>query len=107
MQDAISNLTTSDEYRALIRQRSRIVWPLLSLTVMTYLGFILVIAFSPASLATPVVTGGTVSVGILTGLVLILFNILLTLVYVSLANRKIEPLIAQVLAKAHAQEGRS
>ncbi len=98
MSDQLAKLTASPEYQALIRQRNRIVWPMLSLTVASYLGFILVIAFSPATLAAPLVEGGIISVGILTGLLLILFNIALTLVYVSVANRKLEPLIARVQA---------
>jgi uncharacterized membrane protein (DUF485 family) len=96
MKHDIATLTASGDYRALIHQRHRVVWPLLCLTVLSYLGFILLIAFAPASLGVPVVEGGVISVGILLGLALIVLNFIITLLYVRAANRHIEPLIARI-----------
>jgi uncharacterized membrane protein (DUF485 family) len=92
-------LTSSPEYKELIATRTRIIWPLLVLTVAAYVGFILLTAFLPATLA-KTVGGGVVSVGILLGLGLILFNFVITLIYVYRANRDIEPLVASVHALA-------
>lgn len=94
----LETLTSLPEYHALMHKRARLVWPLLLLTVFSYVGFILAIAFAPASLGTPVVEGGVVSIGILLGLALIFLNFIITLLYVRGANRHIEPLIKQVHA---------
>ncbi len=96
MEDRLAALTTSAEYQALIHQRHRIVWPLLVLAVAGYMGFVLLIAFTPASLGTPLVEGGVVSIGIVLGLFLILFNFIITLLYVRAANKHIEPLIQRI-----------
>ena len=70
------------------------------LTVGAYFAFILVIAFSPATFGKPLQDGGATSIGIVLGLALILFNFVITLIYVRIANRTIEPLIARVHAAA-------
>lgn len=92
----IEQLTSLPEYHSLVRTRDKIIWPLLIATVAAYMVFILAIAFTPSLLGRPVVSGGVVSVGILLGLALIFFNFVITLLYVRLANRDIEPLIAQM-----------
>ena len=99
MEDRLATLTASDEYRELLHQRHRIVWPLLWLTVLTYFAFVLLIAFAPASLGVPIVKGGVISVGIILGLALIVLNFLVTWLYVRAANRHIEPLIAKLHSK--------
>lgn len=99
MQHELASLMASTEYKALVRARSRIVWPMVSLAIAAYLGFILIIAFAPAILRAPIVEGRIISVGIVSGFGLILFNIVLTLIYVRIANRRIEPLVKLVQAK--------
>lgn len=94
----LDTLTTLPEYHALMQKRTRLVWPLLVLTVVSYVGFILAIAFIPSALGKPVAEGGVVSIGIVLGLALIVLNFVITLLYVRGANRHIEPLIKQVHA---------
>lgn len=97
MNTNLDTLTSLPEYKALIAKRNKIIWPLLVLTVLAYISFILAIAFEPAALGKPI-GGGVISIGIVLGLLLILFNFVITLVYVRAANRTIEPLIARVHA---------
>lgn len=94
----LETLTSLPEYQALIEKRKRLVWPLLLLTLVSYIGFILAIAFAPAALGTPVQEGGVISVGILLGLGLIVLNFVITWLYVRGANRHIQPLIAKIQA---------
>lgn len=93
----LSSLSSSDEYKILMGRRRRLIWPLLAVTVAVYMAFILMIAFFPAALGMKV-GDSALSLGILLGLGLILFNFLITLFYVRRANRDIEPLIAKVHA---------
>lgn len=92
----LTALTASPEYNALIAKRNRLIWPLLILTIAAYIAFILAVAFAPAALGKPIMEGSVISVGILFGLGLIIFNFVITLIYVRGANRDIEPLIARV-----------
>ncbi|MBN67184.1 MAG: hypothetical protein CMM94_06440 [Rickettsiales bacterium] len=88
-------LTSSPEYKELVSKRSKLIWPLLSLTIIAYMGFILIIAFSPESLGKPV-GDGVISIGLVLGLALIFFIFAITYVYVRKANREIEPLIRRI-----------
>lgn len=89
------------EYQALTRARKKIVWPLSVATILGYFALILTIAFSPASLGTPV-SGGVTSVGIVLGLGIILYCLVITGIYVSYANRVLEPLTKAIAQKAGA-----
>ena len=75
-------------------KRSRLAARLSIAMLVIYYGFILLIAFAPASLAPPVL--GTVSLGIVLGLGVILSAIVLTGIYVWQANRDYDPLIAEI-----------
>jgi uncharacterized membrane protein (DUF485 family) len=96
MENRLAALLKSPDYQALIHQRHRIVLPLLFLAVGGYMSFVLFIAFAPASLGKPVIEGGVISVGILLGFFLILFNFVITLLYVRATNRHIEPLVKRI-----------
>ncbi len=96
MSTSLETLVGKPEYQALLHKRKQFVWPLLLLTVAAYFVFILAIAFAPAALGKPLHEGGTISIGIVFGLGLILFNFVITLIYVRAANRHIEPLIKNV-----------
>ena len=82
-------------YQRLIKTRFRIIFPLLLLTVIPYFSFIWIIAFSP-SLFGEIILKTNISIGIFLGFLLILLIFLITVLYVYLANKKIEPLIKKI-----------
>lgn len=98
MEEPVSHNMELPEYAQLVTARKRLVWPLLLITILTYLGFILMVAFFPELLGRSV-GKGVVSVGIIVGLILILFNFFITLLYVYRANKVIEPLIENIHQK--------
>lgn len=89
------------EYIALTRARKKIVWPLSIAVIVAYFALILAIAFYPASLGTPIGDGVT-SVGIALGLGIIIYCMVITGIYVTYANRVIEPLTRAIAQKAGA-----
>jgi uncharacterized membrane protein (DUF485 family) len=91
------------EYSALIRARKKIVWPLSATVVLAYFALILTIAFDPAVLGTPVGSGVT-SLGVVLGLGLIFFCMLVTGIYVYYANTVLEPLTRAIVEKAGVQK---
>lgn len=91
------------EYAELTRARKKIVWPLSIVVTVAYFALILAIAFSPASLGTPIADGAT-SIGVALGLGVIVLCMLITGIYVSYANRVIEPLTRAIAQKAGASK---
>ena len=87
------------EYTALTRARKIIVWPLSLANIVAYFALVLMIAFKPAALGTPIGEGVT-SIGMVLGLGIILFCMVLTGVYVHYANTVLEPLERAIREKA-------
>jgi uncharacterized membrane protein (DUF485 family) len=59
-------LSELPEYKLLLERRYKLVWPLVGIITFAYFSFILLIAFSPASLGVTV-GSGVVSIGIIGG----------------------------------------
>lgn len=87
------------EYAALTRARKKIMWPLSLATIAAYFALILTIAFHPTTLGTPIGNGVT-TIGMVLGLGIILFCMLITGIYVYYANRVLEPLTQAIVEKA-------
>ena len=94
----IDQIKHQPEYIALTRARSRITWILSVATFVVYFSVILLIAFAPDSLGEPIGSGVT-SIGILLGLGVIFFCLLVTGIYVYYANQVLEPLKQAVVRK--------
>lgn len=81
----IEKVKRDPEFLALERRRSRLAWALSAAMAAIYFGFILLVAFAPAWLATPL-GSHTTTVGIPLGVGVILSAFVLTGVYVRRAN---------------------
>lgn len=87
----VETIAGDPRYRALVRNRGRLsVW-LTAVVLVAYFGFILLVAFAKSFLARPVADGVT-SVGIVLGFALILLTIVLTAIYVRVANTRFDHL---------------
>ena len=98
----VAAVAADPRYEALVARRSRLGWTLTAVIFVAFVGYLLLIAFRPALLATPVGTGIT-SLGIPLGLGLILLAIALTGFYVRQANRHHDAQMAAILNDAMAQ----
>jgi uncharacterized membrane protein (DUF485 family) len=87
------------EYQALTKARKKILIPLSIIIIIAYFALVAAIGFFPQSLGISL-WGGTTSIGVALGLALILLCFVITGLYVSYANRKLEPLIHQIQTKA-------
>ena len=86
------NKNYNKKLKALIALRLKIVRPLLCITILPYFCFIGVIAFNPEKFS-PLIFNTHISLGIFLGLLLILLIFFITIRYVYLANKYIEPQI--------------
>lgn len=82
-------------YKKIVRRGLLIKLPLLFVTISTYMGFILFIAYKPEAFSESL-GASVISVGMVFGVSLIFIILLVTILYVILTNKLIEPLITLV-----------
>lgn len=98
MNDTIyQRIESSARFRELVSKRQRFAAILSLIMLVIYVGFILLIAFAPAWLGTPLHAGTSVTRGIPIGIGVIVISFLLTGVYVWRANGEFDRLNNEVL----------
>lgn len=98
MNDAIyARIENSARFKLLVQKRQRFALILTIIMLILYVGFILLIAFAPNWLGTPLHEGTNVTRGIPIGVGLIVMSFLLTGVYVWRANGEFDRLTKQIL----------
>lgn len=97
--DLVARVQANPKYRELKARRTRLAWILTVLMLATYYGYVSIIAFDKALLATPV-GAGVMSVGIPIGFGLIIFTVILTAIYVWRANAEFDALTRQIAEEA-------
>ncbi|UQY43788.1 DUF485 domain-containing protein [Erwinia sp. PK3-005] len=98
MNDAIyARIENSARFKLLVQKRQRFALILTLIMLILYVGFILLIAFAPNWLGTPLHEGTNVTRGIPLGVGLIVISFLLTGVYVWRANGEFDRLTKQIL----------
>jgi len=88
-------IVTDRRFMELVQKRNALAWTLSTLMMVIYLTFIFLVAFDKPLLATKV-GGGTTSLGIVLGLVVIVSAIVLTGFYVLRANGRFDTLTAEL-----------
>src|ERR1700751_6336543 len=83
-------------YKELVRRRSSLGWILSLIMLIIYFGFILLVAYAPKFLGTPLGTGVT-TIGIPIGLFVIVLAFVLTGIYVRQANYSYDVLIRRIV----------
>lgn len=87
-------------FQDLVARRGRFAWTLAVLILAAYFAFILVIAFDPQVLGTPLSSGSVTTWGIPAGLGLIFLSFILTGIYVQRANGEFDRLTQEILREA-------
>jgi uncharacterized membrane protein (DUF485 family) len=83
-------------YQKLVSERKSLGWTLAVITLVMYYGYIAVVAFAPSLIAAPLF--GSITIGIVLGVAIILASILLTGIYVLRANSEYDDLTAAIVA---------
>ncbi|WP_455426081.1 DUF485 domain-containing protein [Dryocola sp. LX212] len=87
----------SAHFRELVAKRQRFATILSLIMLVIYVGFILLIAFAPGWLGTPLHAGTTVTRGIPIGIGVIVISFVLTAIYVWRANGEFDRLTHDVI----------
>lgn len=98
MNDSIyKRIEDNPRFQELVAKRDRFAWSLSAIMLGLYLAFILLIAFEPHLLGTPLSAGSSTTWGIPLGVGLILSAFVLTGIYVKRANGEFDRLNQAVL----------
>lgn len=90
-------IRNNPKFRTLVQRRRRFALTLSLVVVLTYYGFMAVVAFQPDILRTPLVASGVTSLGVPVGVGIIFLSWLLTGVYVRRANSEFDALNSELL----------
>jgi uncharacterized membrane protein (DUF485 family) len=91
----------NDKFHELVAQKSKLSWSLIALMMLVYYSFILVIAFFPEWLGTPLSSNSTLTWGMPVGIGIILFTFIITGIYVHRANNLYDMLMQKVIDASH------
>lgn len=96
----VERIQQNPKFKELVHKKGGFSWLLATVMLVIYYGFILVIAFSPATLGTPLSAGSVTTVGIPVGVLIILSAFVITGIYVRRANTEFDRLTREVVEEA-------
>ena len=98
MNDLIyQRIEQNERFKELVRKRQCFATLLSILMLVVYVGFILLIAFAPGWLGTPLHEGTNVTRGIPIGIGIIIFSFVLTGIYIWRANGEFDRMTRELL----------
>ena len=96
-QDAfVDKVRDNPKYQELISKRTRFSWTMAIIMLVIYYTFIMIIAFAPGFLGTPIAPGSVMTIGIPVGIGVIISAFLLTGIYVFRANTQSDRLNKEI-----------
>jgi len=95
-----SRILNNPNYRKLIKRRDTLAWTLSACVLVLYFGFVLMVAFMPQILTSPISDTSVIPVGMLVGVGVIVASIILTGIYVTQANSRFDPMIEAIMQDA-------
>jgi uncharacterized membrane protein (DUF485 family) len=96
-QPSYHSIAENPKFQELVRSRSAFAWTLTIIMLAVYQGFIMLVAFAPGFLATPLYEGSVATIGIPIGIAVIVFAFLITGLYVLRANGHYDALNREVI----------
>ena len=95
-QTSLRRIENDPNYLKLVSERKSLGWTLAIITLVMYYGYIAMVAFAPSVIAVPVF--GSITIGMILGVAIILASILLTGIYVLRANSEYDELTSAIVA---------
>ena len=94
------SMRVNPKFQELVQKRGRFAWTLATIVLVLFYGFVLMVAFSPATLGQPLTEGGMLTVGVAVELSLFIFFWVLSFVYVKRANGEFDNLTQEIIKQA-------
>lgn len=99
-ENKVERIRDNPRFRDLTRVRNLYAIVMTLAVIVVYFGYILLVAFDKSLLARKIGVGMVTSIGIPLGLGVIVFTIVITAVYVHLANTRFDAMVAALLREA-------
>ncbi|HJV93667.1 MAG TPA: DUF485 domain-containing protein [Azonexus sp.] len=93
-------MRANPKFQDLVSRRGRFAWILAFIVLTMFYGFVMVVAFNPASLGQPVSEGSMLTVGVTVEFFMFVFFWVLTAVYVKRANTEFDALTQEIVKEA-------
>jgi uncharacterized membrane protein (DUF485 family) len=93
-------MRNNPKFKDLITRRGRFAWTLSIIVLSIFYGFVMIVAFNPASLGQPISDDSRLSVGVVLELCMFIFFWVLTAVYVKRANTEFDALTQEIVKDA-------
>lgn len=92
-----SKIKAHPKFRELTTKRSKYAWTLSAIVLGAYFTFILIIAFVPSVLGTPISAGSVTTIGIPVGILIIVGAFVLTGLYTRRANGEFDEIVKSII----------
>jgi cation/acetate symporter len=93
-------IRNNPRFDELVGKRSRFAWTLSAIVLVLYFSFVMVVAFKPQLLATPLFSGSVTTIAWPIGAGIVLLFWILTGVYIRRANREFDEINSQLVKEA-------
>ncbi len=93
-------IRNNPRFDELVGKRSRFAWTLSAIVLVLYFSFVMVVAFKPQLLATPLFSGSVTTVAWPIGAGIVLLFWILTGVYIRRANREFDDINSELVKEA-------
>jgi uncharacterized membrane protein (DUF485 family) len=97
---AYAKIRRNPKFAELVQQRNTLARNLTIAMFVLYFGFILLVAFAPSFLGTPIAEGSVTTIGIPVGILVIVSAFVLTGIYVAKANSTFDTLNQQIIEES-------
>lgn len=98
MEDTIvEKVLKHPKYAELVQRRTKVSMSFFTVALVIYSGFILTLAFMPDVFAQPIGAGWTMSVGVLTGVLVVFSAVIMIALYTYFSNKIFDPLLEAIM----------
>lgn len=95
--DIVQQVLNHPKYLELVKRRTRVSMIFFATALIIYSGFILTLAYLPDLFAQPLGEGWTMSVGVLTGVLVVFSAVIMIALYVRFSNKHFDPLLEEIV----------
>ncbi|WP_434779488.1 DUF485 domain-containing protein [Neisseria sp. Ec49-e6-T10] len=99
-QQLVEKIEHSAKFKMLVEKKTKLGLGLTLIMLVVYYGFILLLAFAPDFVGTPLAAGKATTYGIPMGAVIIVLSFILTGIYVRKANTEFDRLNQEIIEEA-------
>lgn len=98
----VERILQNPKFKALVAKKRNLSWSLAALMLFIYIGFTLLVAYSPDLLRTPISEGSVITLGIPLAVGVIVISFVLCGVYSSVANNSFDLLNKEAMDEVEA-----